>query len=104
MLRASDEEAMRAASLCTQLPDGSRVLCALDPDHAWTVTDFLLRQIEYDLRRAFWDGKGDEPVPITAPGDEMRAEREAEQELADVEMVSALIPGIDLGGETWPQS
>lgn len=94
MLRAGDREALRAASLAAQLPAGSRVLRAIDPDQAWTVTDFLLRQIEYDLRRAFWSGEGEEPKPIEAPGDVLRAEREAEQERADIELVSSLIPGI----------
>ena len=94
MLGAGDKEALRAGSLCTQLPAGSRVLRLIDPDQAWTVTDFLLRQIEYDLRMLMWDGKDERPEMIPAPGDEQRAARAAESEQAEIDMVSVAIPGV----------
>lgn len=94
MLAAGGREVSRAASLCTQLPMGSRVLRSIDPDQAWTVTDFLLRQIELDLRLLFWDGKGEAPKRIPAPGDAERDARAAKQEQQDIDMVSAAIPGI----------
>lgn len=94
MLRAGDGQALRAASLFTQLPAGARILRAVDPDQAWTVTDFILRRIEYDLRALLWDGKGEPPEPIEAPGDAERARRAAEAEQRDIDMVSAAIPGV----------
>lgn len=94
MLREGGEQAARAAALCTQLPAGSRVLRLGDPDQAWTVTDFLLRRIEHDLRLLAWDGKGERPAPIPAPGDARRAEEEAEEEAEAIRAVSAAIPGV----------
>lgn len=58
--------------LLRQLPAGSRVLSAADPDLAWSVEALLLRQIDYDLRcliHALAGGKGEAPVPVPTPSE-----------------------------------
>ena len=69
-----------AALLCTQLPRDSRLARAVNPQIAWSDGEYILRRIEYLLRSIFWDGKGQKPEPIPAPGDIEGAQAAKEKE------------------------
>lgn len=65
-----------AASLLTQLPEGSRVARALDPDAAWTMDRQLLAVIANDLNWLVWSQTKDgqkgrrKPKPIGPKGEQ----------------------------------
>lgn len=75
----ADYSCAHAAALLAHMPYGSALGMAVDPSQAWTSTDYLLRQIEYDLRVLSWQIAGDrgkqKPKPIPTPGDDARRAR-----------------------------
>lgn len=67
------------ATLAAQLPDDSRVAKKVNPENAWRVSDYLLRQVEYHIRLLMWglaggDKSGPEPEPIHSPAEVQRGE------------------------------
>jgi len=64
---------LEAADLCVQLPRGSRLLSALDPELSWTQEDYLLANIANSLLFLAWtqtkDGSKNRnrPKPIEPP-------------------------------------
>lgn len=92
-----------AAILCVQLPRESRVRRVYDPDAAYSVTDYYLRQIEYGIRVLAWqqteDGhKGrNQPKPVPLPSDDSTlAQKAALANRAYVD--SVLNKGVNNGG------
>lgn len=72
---ATASELERAAILCAQLPEDSRLNKALNPSHEWSIEANLLRLIEYEMHLMLWgmsDSKrrGDPPKPIPTPAEE----------------------------------
>lgn len=54
----------------TQLPHDSRIARAEHPELQWQTSDYLLRQIEFQLRALMWalgSGKGEKPKPLPSP-------------------------------------
>lgn len=68
-----------AAVLAAQLPQHSRVFCAIDPNNAWTDEVMFLAHIEYGIRVLAWqqtkDGqKGrNQPKPHKTPAERRAA-------------------------------
>ena len=62
---------MRAAELTEYLPAESALMRAWNPQLEWSTTDYLLRNIEYNLRVLVWALGGgkrhDRPKPIETP-------------------------------------
>ena len=83
------------AVLAAQLPDDSRVAIAANPENAWKTSDYLLRNIEYQIRAIAWAFAGGEkagprPEPIISPGEDaahVSAVEEAERMAANVAAV-----------------
>ena len=64
----------RLAALTAQLPPTSRIAQAEHTENAWTVTDYLIRNLEYQVRMLCWglaggDKAGPKPEPIYSPAD-----------------------------------
>lgn len=70
--------------LVAQLPNDSRTAVALHPESAWSTSDYLLRQIDYEIRTALWalaGGKkaGPQPEPVYSPAEMAEHEEAVDQ-------------------------
>lgn len=76
------------AVLWSQLPAGSRTARAESPTLEWGTTDYLLWQIEFNLRNLIWALTSDakhpapKPQPIKTPGQIAEAHRKRDHALA----------------------
>ena len=91
------------AALAAQLPANSRVSVAANPENAWSTSDYLLRNIEYQVRAFAWafaggDKVGAKPEPIYSPGEFARHEGAIEEAARMAHNVASVL-GISLGGE-----
>lgn len=70
---------MHAAVLAEQLPVESNLSHAIAPETLWSETDYLLHQIEFDLRTLIWAECGgqrqNKPKPLSTPADSARIKR-----------------------------
>lgn len=84
----------RLAALTSQLPPESRVARAAHPELRWETSDYLLRQIEFQIRALMWSlggGKGEKPQLIPSP-DEYETRQEAqEREQAKRDSIAAML-------------
>ena len=77
---------LRLAALVSQLPLDSRIARAEHPELEWQTSDYLLRQIEFQLRVLLWSlgsGKGQKPTPLPSPNeiaDGKASEEKAEEQ------------------------
>lgn len=89
------------AVLAAHLPTTSRVAVAANPDNAWTTSDYLLRNIEYQLRAFTWAFAGGEkvgprPEPIYSPGESADYESMVDEAVKMASNVAAVL-GIEGG-------
>ena len=99
-------DVLRAASLCAQLPGGSRVRRKYNPDEDWGLSEQLLRLVEYDVRSVLWavaSKKGTKPPkPLELPSDREKRKnrpRTVERERAEVDAVLAnVLPDAKMDG------
>lgn len=66
------------ASLAAQLPAESRCMRALNPSLEWTLDQYLLAAIEYDLRVLAWQNSADGQKGRNAPKPPQTPARRAE--------------------------
>ena len=100
----TDYTVEHASCLAATLPSDSAVMRAVNPRNGWTITEYLLHAIEFDLRVLAWmnskDGaKGkNRPKPLPTPEDEARVRGKIEA--TDLKMIAdALgIKGVDGDG------
>lgn len=102
----SEYTVTHAAALAANLPSDSASLQAEFPANRWTITEYLLRAIEFNTRVICWqrtkDGqKGhNKPKPLPTPLDEARMRRKAE--LTDFAAIATQlglnIEGVDNNG------
>lgn len=84
----SEFSTLHAADLAVQLPRGSRVWCAKNPDSKWTDELLFLNSIEFRLRCIEYglSGKGKPPKPIYNPKTKKKASK-----AMDVDSVAAIL-------------
>lgn len=100
-----DYTVTHAAALAACLPTDSATLRAEFPANRWTITDYLLRAIEFNTRVLCWqkskDGQSgrNKPKPMSTPIDEARMRKKAElTDFADIANKLGLnLEGVDNG-------
>lgn len=85
---------LRLAALTTQLPMESRVAKLEHPELQWQTSDYLLRQIEWQLRALMWSlagGKGDKPKPLPTPDEIAEGKTSEEKAVEQRKAVDSLL-------------
>ncbi len=85
-LHSPPDDLERAAILWSQLPAESRSVRSEAPTLEWTSGEYLLWQIEYQLRTLMWSlgdkkKRGARPQPLTTPAKMAEAKRKQESAL-----------------------
>ncbi len=87
----------RCAMLWSALPRESRCVRRLHPECEWGVTEYMLRSIDFSLKRLWWartkDGeKGrNAPMPIATPAEAARNRRRAASALSNREEIDRIL-------------
>lgn len=90
---ASDEQALRLATLCVQLPRDARVRVADEPDAAWDDGTQLMRAVDYRLQciMRMLAGKGPKPKPAQTPGEVARMKHMADTAATNKALVDEVL-------------
>lgn len=92
-----DGEAYRLGELWANLPRASRTVRRLDPDAEWDATQWLLWQVEFDMRAFHWASTYDrkhptpKPKPLRTPGQAARARQRRDNALAAKDEIRAAL-------------
>lgn len=88
---------LRYSILYGQLPAESRTARRQNPELIWNASEYLLRNIEYQLRNIAWglskEAKNgtNKPVPIKAPAETIKSRRHADAALANKREIDRIL-------------